>query len=61
MSKFMVNGQEKELRYNVNGIDINIPFSMTKDVWLTEKARIGILLTTRLIIAADRKEIRFDL
>ncbi len=26
MSKFMVNGEEKELRYNVNGIDISGDF-----------------------------------
>lgn len=26
MSKFMVNGQEKELRYDVNGIDISADF-----------------------------------
>lgn len=50
-----------EYKLNINGIDMNIPFSLTKDVWMTEKQTIGILLTTRLIISPDRKEIYFNL
>lgn len=50
-----------EYTLSINGITINIPFSLTKDVWLTEKGLIGILLGTRLSISADRKSIQLNL
>jgi len=50
-----------EYSLNVAGIDINIPFSLTRDVWLTEKNTIGVLLEIKLVISANRKNIHFDL
>ncbi len=50
-----------EYTINTCGIDVNIPFSLTKDVWITEKSEIGILLGMELIVSSDRKEIFFNL
>ena len=50
-----------EYRLNICGIDINIPFSLTRDVWLTENNKIGILLQTKLCISSDRKSVSFAL
>lgn len=50
-----------EYRLNINGVDINIPFSLTRDVWMTEKNRIGIILHVGLSISPDRKSISFNL
>lgn len=48
-----------EYTLNISGIDINIPFSLTKDVWTTENNYIGILLAMPLAISTDRKHIYF--
>ncbi|MDO9087579.1 MAG: ATP-binding protein [Anaerolineaceae bacterium] len=55
------NVSSYEFSLKISGIVINIPFSLVRDVWLTENERIGILLNTRLIIASDRKRINLDL
>lgn len=46
---------------NINGVDINIPFSLTKDVWLTEKNTMGILLGIQVSLSPDRKSINLGL
>ena len=57
----LVGISKYEYCLNINGVDINIPFSLTKDVWITEKNKIGILLSISLIITSDRKELKFKL
>ncbi len=49
-----------EFTLNIAGIDINIPYSLTKDVWITEDEKIGILLDIKLKISPDRRNIYFD-
>ena len=50
-----------EYKLNASGIDINIPFSLTKDIWQTEDDKIGIILETKIIISSCRKKIFFDI
>ncbi len=50
-----------EFSLKISGIDVNIPYSLVRDVWFTEKKTIGILLSTRLIITSDRKNINLGL
>lgn len=52
---------KNEYRLNINGIDINIPFSLTRDVWMTERTKIGIILHISLSISSDRKSIYFNI
>lgn len=52
---------ENEYAISINGIDVNIPFSLTDDVWRTEKGDIGVLLKVGLIVNQDRTRIIFDL
>ncbi len=54
------NVSGSEFTLNIAGIDINIPYSLTKDVWTTEDEKIGILLAVKLIISSDRRNIYFD-
>ena len=51
---------ENEYTINVAGVNVNIPFSLTKDVWVTEDDKIGILLSMKLVISSDRKKINFN-
>lgn len=51
---------EDSYMLSVNGLEINIPFSMTKNVWLTERNTVGIQIDMRLVISGNRREIRFD-
>lgn len=50
-----------EYTVNIAGIDINIPYSLTEDVWITETQTIGILLKVNLTINSDRKKVKFEI
>jgi hypothetical protein len=52
---------KNEYTLNASGMDINIPFSMTQDVWETEENKIGIILGSNIIISSCRKKIYFDI
>lgn len=49
-----------EFTLKVGGISINIPFSLVKDIWLTENATIGIILNAQLSISSNRKNINLE-
>ena len=52
---------DSEYKLNIAGIDINIPYSITRDAWITEDNKIGILLEIKLVVSSDRRTILFDL
>lgn len=52
---------ESEYTLSLAGIDVNIPFSLTKDVWVTEDDKIGLLLNVKLVLSSNRKFVSFDL
>lgn len=52
---------KSEFTLNIAGIDVNIPYSLTKDIWETEDNKIGIILSTSLVLSANRRNIFFDL
>jgi hypothetical protein len=54
------NVSSYEFTLAISGIEINIPFSLAKDIWLTEKNTIGILLNAQLILTSDRKNINME-
>lgn len=51
---------ESEYTLKISGVAVNIPFSLTRDVWITEHNKIGILLDVQLTIDKSRKNILFD-
>jgi hypothetical protein len=52
---------QSEYRLNICGIDINVPFSLTNDVWETEDGKIGVYLKISLVVDKQRKKINFTL
>lgn len=58
---FLKGISKNEFTLKIGGIDVNIPFGLVKDVWFTEHGKIGIILSTRLILSSDRKSIFMDI
>ena len=50
-----------EYTLNIASLRINIPYSFTNDVWLTESGKIGIFLNIKICQSSDRRELRFDI
>lgn len=51
---------ESEYTLSVAGLAVNIPYGITRDVWMTENKKIGLLISASLVISSDRKNVYFD-
>ena len=49
---------DHEFQLRINDQIINIPYGLLKEVWTTSDEKIGIIINAKIVISADRKEIR---